>query len=190
MKHDLDLDALEQKWSVAFAVGDIVSTTLMREAKDTILQLVAELRDVSEMLESYQKRNREYAKRYRKGNTLAGHNIRRLVDATGSRRRLQALAVAGYTCVELAKKLQLDRANLKRIRAGDIGYVQRRTARRIARAHDLLVPHPRTDPIGRRTANWAAELGWLHSAAWDDIDNPADEPQGVPRPPRNPFPTS
>jgi transcriptional regulator with XRE-family HTH domain len=103
------------------------------------------------------------------------------VDAVGTRRRLQALAAAGWPGSYLA-----DRAGWKRTYVSDLqrrpGYVYARTARTTAAMYDELV---QLDPLGcgvsptnsLRARRSAERLGWLPPQMWDkDIDDPDADP--------------
>lgn len=99
------------------------------------------------------------------------------VDATGTRRRLQALATLGWTIQALADRAGLDRQRFdKAIRGGR--YVTSETAEAVRRLYDALWS---TRPSGGRseaTRRRAARLGWAAPLAWDDetIDDPAVQP--------------
>jgi hypothetical protein len=93
-----------------------------------------------------------------------------LVDATGTRRRLQALIAIGWPRRALAERLGTRPANIlrqRRVRAG--------TARRVARVYDQLSMTPGPDP---RCAEAARRRGWAPPLAWDDdqIDDPRAQP--------------
>lgn len=109
-----------------------------------------------------------------------------LIDATGTRRRVQALMTLGWTVVQIAAEAGLN--------AGALGRVLRRnrvhagTARAVRDAYramwDRLPPcETRYERVSvTRTRGRAARLGWAPPLAWDDdIDDPAASPQGVRR---------
>jgi len=105
-----------------------------------------------------------------------------IVDGTGTRRRLQALAVVGWSVDRIAAAADLDRQSLDGALHG--GQVLARTAQAITKAYDERWDQPPTaaDRFEQgaitRTMNRAKRAGWLPPAAWDDdtIDNPAAEP--------------
>ncbi|MFF0942709.1 hypothetical protein ACFYE2_00565 [Kocuria sp. CPCC 205300] len=106
------------------------------------------------------------------------------IDATGTRRRLQALAVIGWTTARVAEVAGIDRNVAQYLRSGKHAGCTVETSRRVAAAYDDL--WDRTPPAGtpseKRDATWvtrtAEKHGWLPPAAWDDdrIDDPAYTP--------------
>lgn len=106
-----------------------------------------------------------------------------VVPATGTQRRLQALACLGWSVGEVARQADLDRQRLDRaIRGQD---VVASTVRIIAAVYERLwdqrpAPVTHADKVAvSRTINRAARAGWAPPAAWDDdsIDNPDVAPQ-------------
>ncbi|MFI6639982.1 hypothetical protein [Streptomyces sp. NPDC050504] len=104
-----------------------------------------------------------------------------VIDATGTRRRLQALVAGGWPQHHLAQHL--------RMRDGNFGLMIRavRVTVRTARAgrvlyDELWAADPREHGVGRqpyvRARNQAARQGWAPVGAWDDdtIDDPAAAP--------------
>lgn len=100
------------------------------------------------------------------------------VDGTGTRRRLQALVVSGWSMSELARRLGRHEANLGRtIRAPK---VRAETERAVRKLYDELWNvdpaesgmRPQSMSLAR---NHARRLGWTPVGAWDDdtIDDPA-----------------
>lgn len=105
------------------------------------------------------------------------------VDATASRRRLQALAVMGWPTRQIAARLgNLDAQTYVYIANGRTRTIRRRTQEAIAELYDELwdVPGP-----SQRTRSIALGKGWLPPLAWDDDDiaDPAATPHvdGIPR---------
>lgn len=104
-----------------------------------------------------------------------------LVDATGTRRRVQALVAAGWSVAQLAQRLGRERTNFwvtvskARVELG--------TEREVQKLYDQLW---RADPLAHgvapnavsRARNLAKARGWAPVGAWDDdtIDNPAAHP--------------
>lgn len=98
------------------------------------------------------------------------------VDATGARRRLQALAVIGWPSREIADRLgRLDHQTYLYIMSGRTQTIRRRTADDVARLYDEL-----WDQAGpsARTRTLALRKGWVPPLAWDDDD--IDDPQATP----------
>lgn len=103
------------------------------------------------------------------------------VDATGSARRLQALAINGWPSRNLAKRLgHKDPATIQHIANGVTPTIRLRTKDDIRGLFDEL-----WDQAGpsKRTADIAKARGWLPALAWDDdlIDRPDYQPADVRR---------
>tara|TARA_R110000868_G_scaffold9688_2_gene47792 strand:+ start:1728 stop:2501 length:774 start_codon:yes stop_codon:yes gene_type:complete len=106
------------------------------------------------------------------------------VDATGSARRLQALAINGWPTRNLAKQLgHKDPATIQNIANGKTPTIRLRTKDDIRALFDELWDQPGPS---KRTADIAKGKGWLPALAWDDdlIDRPEHEPDDVRRPVR------
>ncbi|WP_406444454.1 hypothetical protein OHB14_36480 [Streptomyces sp. NBC_01613] len=110
---------------------------------------------------------------------------RGLVDATGTRRRLQALMVLGYTLPEMARRVGAGASSLEQTVDGRWERVRTLTATNVARVYRQLstTPAPPTR-TAEQARNQAMELGWHGPMAWADIDNP----QCVPDPAEPPAP--
>jgi transcriptional regulator with XRE-family HTH domain len=108
------------------------------------------------------------------------------LDATGTRRRIQALAACGWTQSRLARELGWDPSALSAMMRGQRGWSRVRvsTAAAVRDMYERLwdVPPPRAtrrEASDARSARArAAERGWPPPAAWDDdaIDDPAAGP--------------
>ena len=101
------------------------------------------------------------------------------IDATGLRRRLQALAVLGYSGIYIAKRIKTADTRLHLITNGKQPTVRYVLARRIIAIYDELAHTPA--PAGRsrtRVIKLAADNRWAGPVAWDDdtIDDPAAVP--------------
>jgi hypothetical protein len=118
--------------------------------------------------------------------SLAAHSA---VDATGIRRRLQALVSLGWTLRAVAGMVPLNPVYLSALMAQERKrpFVSAETARRVRALYDRMwdqVP-PETTPGERRLAararGHAAKRGWAPPLAWDDetIDDPQAVPAGV-----------
>jgi DNA-binding XRE family transcriptional regulator len=106
-----------------------------------------------------------------------------LVDAAGTRRRVQALAFLGWTV-----QAQGQMAGVKRLSVAIThDHVTAAVARKVRDLYDRTwrTPPPEDTPAGRkaarRTRNRARRLGWASPLAWDDgsIDDPAAKPSGM-----------
>lgn len=101
------------------------------------------------------------------------------VEATGSRRRLQALVAAGWPLRTLAQRLGRSPGNLRRTMKANL--ITDACARRISRTYTELhnVPPPGHTAVERARASHARatarEFGWLPPWAWDDIDGDRDD---------------
>lgn len=104
------------------------------------------------------------------------------VDATGTRRRLQALIAIGHPLINIANATGHLSWNLGRITSGHYQVVRPNTAKSIARLYRAWATTPGTCNRSRRRAQQA---GWVGPLAWDatDIDNPAAEPEPEPENP-------
>lgn len=98
-----------------------------------------------------------------------------LLDATGTKRRIQALAVAGYSLCWQATQTGWELSNYTMILERDkVQYSTFKAVRDLFETHELKKPAPtnRWEAGGvTRAKKQAASLGWLPAAAWDDIDN-------------------
>ncbi|WTA33825.1 hypothetical protein OIA45_48960 (plasmid) [Streptomyces chartreusis] len=109
--------------------------------------------------------------------TLNNLGDRTAIDGTGTRRRLQALVYAGWTQSELARRIQMNRANFARTIVSSLVEVATLKATRVV--YDELW---RVDPVAwgvpvfRAAASRriAVSNGWAPVGAWDDdtIDTP------------------
>lgn len=112
-----------------------------------------------------------------------------LIDPTGTRRRLQALACIGWSQPRLAAEIGVDVAALWSL-AYRNGGVTAKTAARVRDTYDQLWDKDPTDGANGRQASSAERVrrealarGWVGPLAWDDdeIDDPAARPH-VPSP--------
>lgn len=101
------------------------------------------------------------------------------LDATGLRRRLQALGAIGYSCIYIAKRIKTADARLHLIANGKQSTVRYVLARRIIAVYDELSDTPA--PKGRsrtRVVRNAEANNWAGPVAWDD--DTIDDPQAAP----------
>lgn len=109
--------------------------------------------------------------------TLPEHAQKRRYLHPGVVRRVQALAVAGWTRPVLAAELRISECHLTRVYAGRVSFPQ--LAVRIAALYDRLNGlEPQQTPASRITRGRALAAGWLGPDAWtpDSIDDPDGRP--------------
>lgn len=123
--------------------------------------------------------------RYEKAGRLARLNGGRAVPAIGTQRRIQALMRLGWTSTDIATEAGWQHRNgVLRILNGQKGrptrWVERKTADTIAAIYARLsMQTPEMTPTRARTRARAERLGYAPPLAWDDIDNPDEQPQGT-----------
>lgn len=111
-------------------------------------------------------------------------------DATGTRRRLQALIALGYPAASLARRLEIDPRRVKCIIRGTTATVTSGLHATVRHLYDQLwdVRPPERTPAERKAAAaaraLAASKGWPTPAGLDDdrIDDPAYRPRTQWRP--------
>ena len=108
--------------------------------------------------------------------TASRGSLRRRRDV-GVARRLQALAAIGWTFTDLAARLHIVPPAVSNAAAGKP--VSGRVAADVRRLYGELSMTVPTGPaaVARRTK--ATQMGWVPPMAWDDIDDPLEEPKGV-----------
>ncbi|MEV8610193.1 hypothetical protein AB0383_20090 [Amycolatopsis sp. NPDC051373] len=105
------------------------------------------------------------------------------VDATGSRRRVQALASRGWSLPQIAARLGVDPTSL-RVHQPNRRFIQKRNADAIKAVYDELwdqdPPTGTTQElrVARYAKTWARKSGFMPPGAWDDdtIDDPDAQP--------------
>lgn len=110
--------------------------------------------------------------------SLADFGDAALIDATGTRRRAQALAALGWSISEQARRIGRRVKDYSPMLARD--RVSARLARLVCALYDDLSMTPA--PAGysaTRARRMAAQRGWLPPLAWEDsaLDDPAAEPE-------------
>jgi hypothetical protein len=94
------------------------------------------------------------------------------VPALGARRRIQALLAIGWTHNQISSHMPIaSSSQLVLSQRGE--WITRTTHDAIAAAYNKLAMTPGTS---WRTRSRAAKAGYLSPLAWDDIDNPNDNP--------------
>lgn len=127
-----------------------------------------------------------YNRKWNSDVAIHGDAGRRRVDATGTRRRIQALRLMGWMGEEIAaesgwKSPQAVWVLLER------ETVTKRTAERISVTYKRLwdrwlAGEHREEAHGgvrRRSIEQAKRKGWVPGAVWDDIDDPNERPRGL-----------
>lgn len=104
-----------------------------------------------------------------------GLPYRRRIDATGSRRRVQALYAIGHTGHTIAQAAGLHPRQVQQVGSPKLRrYVSAGTAQAIANAYNQLATTPGTSDTTRQRAAW---WGFQPPQWWgDDIDDPAVNP--------------
>jgi len=98
---------------------------------------------------------------------------RSMVPALGTHRRIQALAVMGWSVAAQAKRMHRSREYLLKTLNKDLVFLS--TAEAVEAVYaDLSMVVPAGHTL--RTRNWAKAQGWFPPLAWDDIDDPDERP--------------
>lgn len=116
----------------------------------------------------------------------AHHAGTKVVDGTGTRRRLAALVYLGWTQTQLADRVEMAARSIGQI-LGGTATVHAATAHRVCALYDELwdQPPPETTPAQQAAAaaarRYARDHQWAPAMAWDDdqIDNPKARPHGI-----------
>ncbi|MET7944236.1 hypothetical protein [Streptomyces sp. NPDC005302] len=102
---------------------------------------------------------------------------RGMSDATGTRRRLQALMVLGYTLPDIAAQVGTGISSLQQTVEGRWVNIRSMTATKVERVYRRLSTRPAPQSrFAEQARNQAMAEGWYGPMAWDDIDNPACVP--------------
>lgn len=103
-----------------------------------------------------------------------------LVDATGTRRRVQALVALGYSLSAQCAVLGRTVNNYYKVTRKPKVFAE--TARAVRDLYRELEMTPAPPSHGAVLARrHAARNGWLPPLAWDDIDDPREKPKGLRR---------
>lgn len=97
-----------------------------------------------------------------------------VTDATGTVRRLRALACLGHTLDSITVETGISRWRLGRIITGKFTKIDVDTARHIAQVFRRLSTFRADNP---HTIRRARAEGWHGPLAWDNIDDPACQPE-------------
>lgn len=103
------------------------------------------------------------------------------VCAVGTRRRLEALHLAGWSWAAIARATGLAVNTVKEGKADRL--VSYRVASRVAEFAERAGSPPIVTGYDRQAAsaarNRASTRGWLPLSVWDDPDDPTEQPKGV-----------
>lgn len=111
-----------------------------------------------------------------------------LIDATGTRRRIQALVAMGWSFTALSPEIGIhsrplgDMARTKWVTAGSARKVKTAYKRLLHFTPEQCGVHSQARALAKRVA---AREGWVPPGAWDDIDDPACVPDRGPEDPVN-----
>ena len=97
----------------------------------------------------------------------------RSIPAIGVQRRIQALMAIGWSSAEQAKVLGRHKRVIERLRF--VTFVHRETYDQIVAMYEQLSGRPGPSTISRTRARAA---GYAPPLAWDDIDDPDEQPTG------------
>lgn len=101
-----------------------------------------------------------------------------MVDALGTQRRIRALQRLGWSSTAIGRAADASwvspSSSIKRVL--DTDRIRQGTAQAIDRAYRALSTRPGPN---RQLQRRAIREGWAPPAAWDDIDDPNDRPQGM-----------
>jgi hypothetical protein len=106
----------------------------------------------------------------------------RLIDPTGTRRRVQALIALGWTYAEISEACGRETKQWAHYVTTTPGRVREDVAADVATAYERMSAVVPDGPYRARARNLARRKGWLPPLAWDDIDNDP-EPTPVKRRP-------
>lgn len=109
----------------------------------------------------------------------------RAVASTGTRRRIQALVALGHSMARIAGALDISQQAAWNMANRPTAYTRRATAVRVANLYDswsMRLPDM-TPGAARKQALYARTVakkrGFAPPLAWDDIDDPAEQPYGI-----------
>ena len=106
--------------------------------------------------------------------TRAGDAV--MVPAVGVQRRLQHLALMGWSTSRLAEELGVTQQMVSLLMLGRTHQIHVTTFEGVA---GFFSAHWQEDGGSTRAKGCARRNGYVPAAAWDDIDNPRERPKGV-----------
>lgn len=100
------------------------------------------------------------------------------VTALGVTRRIQALCRRGHSAGRIAEAAGVTVDAILDTRAGPRKFTSRKVRAGVLAAYDLLADRsPESTPRGiSRVVNHAERMGWPPPAAWEDVDDPYEQP--------------
>lgn len=99
-----------------------------------------------------------------------------MVPAVGVQRRLQHLALMGWSTSRLAEELGVTQQMVSLLMLGRTHQIHVTTFEGVVR---FFSAHWQEDGGSTRAKGYARRNGYVPAAAWDDIDNPRERPKGV-----------
>lgn len=117
------------------------------------------------------------------------------VPSVGARRRMQALACLGWTTEAMADMAGISRRTAQYVINHKSDTTEYQVHAKIGALFErlCLTPPPEATSRQKRAAGRARrvsrEKGWVPPLAWDDIDNPDAQPQGIAKPHQRTIPT-
>jgi transcriptional regulator with XRE-family HTH domain len=101
-------------------------------------------------------------------------------DATGTRRRLQALSAAGWSTSQLAERLGVTKSAIAQLRSTGQSRVLASTATDVAALYDACWWRTPPGLYQARCERYAERRGWIGPWRWDGLD--IDDPTAAPPP--------
>jgi hypothetical protein len=103
-----------------------------------------------------------------------------VVTAVGVQRRVRALAALGWSAPAVQARCGIWVSTLADLRRREPQFVRSNIAATVTAVYEeLSMQVPPEGKSAGRTRYWARRNGYLPPLAWDDIDDPLEEPKGV-----------
>lgn len=104
----------------------------------------------------------------------------RTMPAIGTQRRAQALVALGYTFGDIARELGVSHDRGRALCVRQLAYIRTTTAIAVADLYERLCMTPAPDGWHASYARTVATRhGWAPPLAWDNIDDPNEQPSGL-----------
>lgn len=110
----------------------------------------------------------------------------KLIDGTGTRRRIQALRALGWTYAEIGEACGRTTRGWAAQLVNVPGKIRQDVAADIAAAYERMSAQAPEGKFRARGRRLAAEQGCYPPLAWDDIDDPDENPAATVEAPRGP----